>query len=139
MNIPQLPDASHPEYALYNPLCTPDWRCQRAQQLYAAKRRPTRWDDTYIRTYLKFLRDFDGAVKLSKSSVLEIGNAPDTRMLADRLAKNPGLWYACRIYRHGDVRTLMEADILAKLNNAQIAKRSGGLPETVDWYEKDFF
>ena len=136
----QIANAHHPDYAQYDPLPAPDWRYQRARQLYrAGKFRAGRWDDKEIRTYFKLLRDFDGAVKLSESNAVELGDAPDTDMLDKLFAKKPGLWCACRMHRDGAWRTLIEARILARQTDAQIAQGFHTGPDTIFWYEKIFF
>lgn len=119
------------KYQKYNPFRTPSWRTDRALELVQHRPEPLRCsrkrDDEYIREYRSFLLKYfrchtdDGRANLSSG--------------------NPGLFYAHVMHHHPDTeqRAIIQARLLAGLDNEQIAKYWHTLPETIEWYERLFF
>lgn len=120
----------------FNPNRQPEWRFQRAQELASripdlpnGRRRPKlRYDDRQVARAAKFIWEWE-----------RIG---DTAEGQERLfAREPGLTYAYLMYRHQDdfSRYMIEARILARQSNQEIAARVGTIPSTIDWYEALWF
>jgi hypothetical protein len=109
-------------------------------ELICKGRRPARGDDTYVRFYRKFLKDYQAALQHTETANLEArpGRSPQVLELIERL---PHLGHAQRLYFLGESeeRAVLEARILARESDETIAAKTSLSPLTVDCYEKLFF
>lgn len=120
------------DFEKFNPFRRPDWRLERVLQMVDRLPNPgrsTKRDDDYV----KGLRNF----------VLRYRAYDDTAR--NQLGyENPGLFWAYQIYdrREDDGRRkaiMIEARLLARQTDEEIAAELGTVPEVVHWYEKAFF
>ncbi len=115
----------------YNPLRSRCWRSDRVIELIENRpfpRRPSRIDDDrYTRGYYFFL--------------LATRCTDRTRPGRALSKEDPALVQAHRLRWSLDAedRAIVEARILTGESDAEISKKLGILPETVDWYENLFF
>lgn len=115
----------------FNPFREPRWRLNRVLSLVDAKPRPARpsrkYDDKYVAAYRRFL--------------LQWRSKPSTQDRLQLFADHAPMVYAHKLYHHQDKewRWLLEACLLARMSNEEIADQFGTLPEVIDLYEKVFF
>lgn len=120
----------------HNPFRPPIWRYMRvlARQRDGKRVPDARSADQYIRAGLRFLKAWEA-----------ITDATDNASLADRrlhlFPHYPGMYCAYEIFQHPDerVRHGIEARILARQTDDEIAHEACVLPEAVEWYEAMFF
>lgn len=115
------------EFNEFNPLRKPDWRFRRVQDLVRSRKRCTRRDDEYIRRMLGFYLGW-------------------MSMEVDRdklLFHEPAIYYAMCLHteslRHPHVTTLLQAKLLAGVDDKKTAQDLDMLPEAVKTYEAIFF
>ena len=123
------------DYNLHNPFRAVRWRYERVMQLLEdADARPVpHRDDKYVTGAFRFLREWNAVNEGSAEEIEE-----------DRIKlfpKNPGFYYAYELANHvdEDLKHVIEARILARQDNVEIAERAGVTPDTVEWYERMFF
>ena len=126
-------------YEQYNKYRSPQWRYERILQLMEArgrKRRPdSRYDDQLIVEGLKFMKAWDRLSGDESSEAIE-------NRRRDLFPKNPGLYYAYETYLQPDgdnIRSVVEARVLAQQTDEEIADRTHTIPDDVKWYESLFF
>lgn len=111
---------------------SPQWRWDRVLEM--ARRGPTpfrcsRRDDAYIRAGHKFNR--------------ALGNREEESERRELFWDTPGLFYAWQIFdKHTEDATggqIIQARLLARQSNEEIAKAMSTIPETIEWYEAMFF
>lgn len=113
-----------------DPFLRPDWRHERVLQLLdqPEENRTTRWDDRWI----KGGRDF-----------FHLWRRWDAAKRQKLLGRNPGLYYAYKVFQHlgtdPNVPWMIEARLLAGQPMEEIARALRTCPETVQWYEALFF
>lgn len=135
----------HPDFPKYDPLRAPKWRCTRATSILdgdGGPFHPSRGDDTYVRTFLIFLRKIRSVdpTELAQLQGQLPGRRSNSTDLEKYFVKRAGLWYAFRLhFFDSEARTFAQACILAREDDHQIAARWGTLPDTFKWYEKIFF
>jgi hypothetical protein len=119
------------DYQRFNPFRSPEWRFERVLQLCDRTPSPgrcTRRDDATIRTARNFLLRWRQRGSSERS---------------DLFVENPGLYYAYEIHEKvqddPDAALLLQARILAGMDDATIAQETATLPATVAWYESLFF
>ena len=118
-------------FEFFNPFMSPAWRFERVLEM-VSQNPPSRAsrteDDKWIRGYRKLLVRIEGQ---------------DTRQAQMEVCKdNPALYYAHLIHHNPDkdFRTRVQARILAKVSDEDIAKKEWHtLPATITWYNKLFF
>jgi hypothetical protein len=121
----------HKDFQRFNPVRSPSWRYDRVLELVEARPHPRRAsrkrDDDYVRLYRSFLLKF---IKLR-------GEEEQLQLFPD----NPAMYYAHLVFYHPDTewRALLEARLLTREDDEEIANRFSMLPEAVDWYEKLFY
>lgn len=116
-------------YQKHNPARPVDWRITRVLDVARNGKPISRTqDDQVVREAVKFVRDLDAAT---------------TEALQDRLfSRNMSLFYAYQLATEpswADAKFLVEARILARQTNEQIAAKLATLPLTVHWYEQLWF
>lgn len=123
----------HKDFEKFNPFRSPRWRFDRVLTLLDKKSGPgsrTSWkkDDEFIKTARVFLRNYRSA-------------KPDTYERESLFSENPGLYYANQIFEAEDeeLRGVIEARILARQTDEEIADKICTLPSAVAWYEALFF
>ena len=121
--------AAGPVHAIdFVPSRSPRWRAERALELADKGLSPSRKrDDRFVAEYRRFLvawRRLDSEVARRAM-----------------FAKRPAIFGAHSIYHGSDRewRWLIEACILARMDDVEIAKECNTLPEIVGYYEKLFF
>jgi len=134
----------HHEYYKYDPRRPPCWRRDRAMELRLKlpRKRPDRRDDRHVRTYWQFLIDYEEVVPLAREEAkLFRRSRYEAPAVGTLFARRPGHWYAHALYHSADAetRSLVEARILARESDEQIAARLGTLPEAIAVYEKLFY
>ncbi len=135
----------HPDFQLFDPMRAPSWRYHRVMTLWRGgeqPRFPTRWDDRYVRTYLHFLREYRSAEARGEVEVAASGRGlDDSPSIMELFGRKAHLWYAHQLHTDpdGELRALVQARILARESDDQIALRFQTLPAAIDWYEKLFF
>lgn len=121
----------HKDFQTYNPFRVPQWRYDRVLQLVEHRpraRRPSpKRDDEYVRAYWNFFRKYDRAEEEE-----------------DRLAlfpNQPAMYYAHLIHHHPDRewRAMIQARLLTRVSDEEIAETAATLPEAIFLYEKLFF
>ena len=123
----------------------PGWRFARVLHLLESgprPLRPTRNDDRYIRGYVKFLTEYRYAWTRAESEMEQLHRDPaDSPRLSRLFAKFAERWYSYRWHMHEDRewRALLQARILAREDDDEIAVHFGTLPKVVHWYERMFF
>lgn len=123
-------------FAQYAPTRTPRWRFERVMKL--TSRRP---DNTVGRATA---RD-DRYVRALKHYHLQYNSADATDTAREQLRyDNPGLAYAYEIFSRRDepncqVATMVEARILARMSDEEIAAAVAAFPDAIHWYEALFF
>lgn len=120
----------HPEYVKYDPFRSPQWRSERVLEMIEAENgplRPRRFDDSYVRTYRQFLIRWRNTEEDEEKTFL--------------FPQAPSLYYAQHWHYHPDPewRTLLQARILTRASDQDIAEAFGTLPDSVFWYETIFF
>lgn len=115
----------------FDPFLRPEWRYERILQLVDAlpvPKRPTRFDDDYIRAARKFILRWRAADEHQRF------------LLAH---ENPGLCFAWLVFQkiNTDPETsfMIEARLLANESHVEIADAIRSQPEAVEWYEALFF
>ena len=120
-----------------NPVRRPDWRFERVLQLVEGHPKPVRaspYDDVYVRG----LRHF-----LLFAKALAAGHKQEAKR--QHLAyKHAGCYYAYQFYQFRNTSTkhdveTIEARILARVSDEEIAAEFGTEPEAIEWYEACFF
>jgi len=126
-------------YEQYNKYRSPQWHYDRILQLMESrgrKRNPDpRYDDKFVVEGLKFMRKWD------RLSTDESPEAEDKKRRT-LFPHNPGLFYAYETYLQPDgdnIRSVLEARILAQQQDEEIADRIHTIPDDVQWYEALFF
>lgn len=122
------------QFQVYNPFRSPSWRFDRVLSLVDHQPKPLRasrkYDDEYVRKYRQFL--------LKWRENVEKDQQDDWIKL---FRKDPAMYYAHLISIDSDPewKSILQAKILAGLDDAELAGDIGTLPETVELYEKLFF
>ncbi len=135
----------HPDYYRLDPKRPPSWRFDRILQLLEDEdnpRLPKRGDDKFVRTFYKFLKDYNRAVAVGTAAIAGTNRSLDDTPEFGRLfARKPYLWYAYQLHTDSDTewRALIQARILARETDEQIAKQFGTMAEVITWYERLFF
>ena len=122
---PRNPRISH------DPFRSPDWRYQRVQELeqfdnLADRPRLTVYDDEYVRGARIFY---------------SLRHGTDHVSLDDQFRVHEDCYLAFRIHDHVDseTRKIIEARILARQPDQEIAQLCATTPGAIQWYEKLFF
>lgn len=122
------------EFQQFNPFCKPDWRWQRVLEICDRPDRPGRCS-----------RRDDKMVRAGRNFLLRYRNEPNARKREELFWDYPGLYYAYQIYEKTQlqedyyVAAMIEARILARQPDWEIAKIASTVEETVAWYEALFF
>lgn len=123
----------HKNFEKYNPFRSPRWRFDRILQLIdraGVRQARVSWtrDDEYVKKGKNFLRSY----RQTK---------PDTYERAALFGDNPGLYYAYMLHEaeEDELRCAIEARILARQTDEEIAQCVSTLPSTINWYELLFF
>ena len=127
------------EFNQWDPYRSPRWRYDRAAHL-AKTRAPGKTheltrDDKFIGDTFKFLREW-------KRHTRNTQQATNDLRVARLYPKYPGLFLAHQLFlqKAGDpIRYEVEARILARQTDEEIAKRVSMHPEGIRWYELIFF
>lgn len=118
----------HVQFQEVNPFREPSWRFQRVLDLLERDRpgRPGRRDDKYIREYYRFASRFRRETNNGKMALFP---------------EFPGIFLANLFHHQPDAewRWLLQAHILSRASDEQIARKLATLPSAVDWYERIFF
>lgn len=125
----------HPDFELYNPIRRPDWRYERVLRLVDRISAPGRCgprDDERVKTFRRFLLRY----RYLKNE--------ETRPGRDRVLfqEFPALYYAYELHTSPMYKRLancLQARLLARQSNEEIATQLATLPDTVDWYESMFY
>jgi hypothetical protein len=110
-------------YHYIDPQREPDWRYREAMKLYRRGKRDVNVDP-YVKPFVFFL---------------EVVNGPDRERARRWVGKRPHFVQLCRLRESVELCNVLEAHILARRRDLEIAGRMGLLPETVMWYERLFF
>lgn len=135
----------HPHFFKFSPMREAAWRHQRVLAIWQGGAGPlfaSRGDDKYVRTLLKFTQDYREAERRAEEEVAAPGRGlDDSAAMTQLFARKPGLWYARQLHHDVDseLRSLVQARILARETDDQIAARFATLPAAIHWYEKLFF
>ena len=115
----------------FDPFMRPEWRYERILQLVDAvptPRRPTRFDDDYVRAARRFILRWRAADEYTR------------KLMA---YENPGLCFAWMIFQRIDtdpeISFMVEARLLANQSFVDIANAIHSEPEVIEWYEALFF
>ena len=117
-----------------NPRRRPDWRFERVLRIVDRAEGPGRTsvrDDEYVKGARRF--------------IIRYRNATDAQAHEKLAAENPGLYFAWQIYENRNepdgfcMPILLEARLLADMEDEAIAAELETLPEVVEWYEAIFF
>lgn len=113
----------------FNPFRSPNWRYERVQELC----------DRSMKVLPLSVHD-DDVIRNARTYHMARKSANPSK-LSSFFARQPGMYYAFQIYDHYDdvVRVWIEARILARQTNEEIADKIGTLPDAIDCYEKLFF
>ena len=119
------------DFERYNPFRRPDWRHERVLNMLGRMPNPgrcTKKDDNWVRGLRSFILKYQNS-------------EPDKR---NQLAyENPGLYFAYLIFERTEedfeVAFMIEARLLARQSNEEIATELDTIPEAIDWYEQLFF
>jgi hypothetical protein len=136
---------THHEFARYDPHRAPDWRLRRVRQLLEAPggpRRPHRLDDEYIGRYRKFLLTLSATLAQAEQEVAGTARQfHEHPALAAFVAENADIYYAHQLHFASDQegRFLVQARILARESDDEIARRLAMPAGAVAWYESMFF
>jgi hypothetical protein len=125
-----LPSGDIQRYAIFR---APDWRWQRVLELvdrFPAVGRCSRRDDRWISVARAFVQRWRHCSSKEERDLL--------------FPTHPGLWNAYQIYErsgHGDrsYAQILEARILARQTDAEIAHELDTIPNTILWYKALFF
>jgi hypothetical protein len=123
------------DFERYNPFRRPDWRWERVLEIVDRREngrpgRTTKRDDTYIKGLRNFILRYRNGDEVART---QLGY------------ENPGLLWAYQIFeaRQDDAASrlaeIVEARILARQTDEQVADELHTLPQTVLWYEQLFF
>ena len=133
------------DFIRHDPRRSPRWRYERAQSLVDGTviegvRVPTRpvrnRDDHHITAAWAFIQQWE----LVSRSGHNQRNLREARLPLH--VDNPGLFFAYDLFTAADgdrTRCELEARLLARQTDEQIAEELGTLPEVIDWYEQLFF
>lgn len=115
------------DFERFSPLSKPDWRFRRVQYLVRHGRRCDRRDDKLISRMRRFLQDWL-ATEVDRDELLY---------------QAPALYYAMHLHeeslRQPHLTTLLEAMVLAGLDEGKIGNHLNMIPDSVTAYEKIFF
>ena len=119
-----------PLFELSNPLRRPDWRAQRVHEILASGpgRLPSRtFDDAPIWEFFRYRQYWDAA--------------EDEQQKRDIRLAGCEFYYADQLHRdrQTDLPALVEAQLLAGLDDQTIARSVGTLPGAIERYEQLFF
>lgn len=120
------------EFQRYNVFRRPDWRWQRVLQMCDRQPSPGRCS-----------RRDDAWVKGARNFLLRWRGARYERLRTELFAELPGLWYAYEIYERAseepEPQAYLEARLLARQSDKEIAHALCTMPEAIQWYEALFF
>jgi hypothetical protein len=121
----------HADYENLNPMRTASWRFDRVLELLEVSPcpvKPLRYrEDGYVQCYYQFLRRY-----------LALASEEERKKLS---LENQALFGAHLLHADLDAerRAILQAWILTRETDPQIAERIGTLPADIHWYEKLFF
>lgn len=121
----------HQDFQKFNPVRVPSWRYERVLKL--AEHQPAalvphrRRDDKVVKAYYKFWRCYDRTESEEERVAL--------------FPKNPGMFYAHVMHHHPDPewRAILQARLLTRDSDEEIADRAGTIPSAIRCYEQIFF
>jgi len=120
---------THRDYAKYDPFRSVSWRYDRVLEMLDHKPRAGRCrtgDDEKVRAIRRFMLRYRSNQSEDKSQLF---------------GDNPGLFYAHQIHtlEHQHIRSIVEARILARQDDFEIAEVIPTIPQAIEWYEATYF